>query len=246
MTGASSGIGEAFARRLASEGNDLTIVARRVELLERLATELCLDCGAAVEAEPADQSLEADISMVAQRTRDAQPLTMLVNNAGFSTAERFIEADLENQKRMICLHNLAALRLAHAALPGMIARGRGSIINLSSIASLIPAPYGAIYDATKAFLIPFSEGLGQELRGTGVQALCPGYTHTGFHAAIGVDRNVPEPFWLTPEQVVDASLAALEKGTVVCIPGRKQRLFVSLMFSLQRSLSYRLARFVER
>lgn len=248
VTGASSGIGEAFARRLASDGYDLVVVARRAELLEKLAGELSEAHGVAVEIEPADLGVEADVARVAQRVGDDGSLTMLVNNAGFSTAERFIDADLESQLRMACVHDLAALRLTHAALRGMIARGRGSVINVSSIAGLVPAPYNATYDATKGFLVLFSEGLHQELRGTGVrvQALCPGYTHTGFHAAIGVERNIPEGFWLSPEEVVDASLADLERGRVVCVPGMKQRLFVSFLLSLPRPLRYRLVRLVER
>ncbi len=248
VTGASSGIGEAFARRLAFEGYDLIIVARRVELLERLASELCRSCGVAVEVEPADLSVESDIARVAQRIAEVGPLAVLVNNAGFSTAEKFMEADLQSQLRMIYVHNLATIWLTHAALRGMISHGRGSIINVSSVAGLIPAPYNAAYDATKAFLVLFSEGLHQELRGTGVrvQALCPGYTHTGFHASIGVERKIPEPFWLTPEEVVDASLSALERGAVVCVPGKKQHLFVSLMLALPRPLRYRLIRLVER
>ncbi len=248
ITGASSGIGEAFARKLAAEGHDLIIVARRRELLARLADELAKEHGVRVEVEPADLSTDAGVERAAQRAREAEPLSLLVNNAGFSTAERFVEADLESQLRMMRVHNLAAVRLVHAALPGMISRGRGGIINVSSIAGLVPAPYNAIYDATKAFLVLFTEGLHQELRGTGVrvQALCPGYTHTGFHAAIGVDRKIPEPFWLTPEEVVEASLSALAKGTVVCIPGWKQRLFADFLLSLPRPLRYRLVRLVER
>jgi len=248
VTGASSGIGEAFARRLAADGYDLVVVARREELLRELADELSGAHGAAVEVEPADLSVEADVARVAQRIREDGSLAMLVNNAGFSTAEKFVDADLESQLRMAHVHNLAALSLTHAALQGMIARGRGSVINVSSIAGLVPAPYNAVYDATKGFLVLFSEGLHQELRGTGVrvQALCPGYTHTGFHAAIGVERNIPEGFWLNPEEVVDASLADLEKGRVVCVPGRKQRLFVSFLLSLPRPLRYRLVRLVER
>lgn len=248
VTGASSGIGEAFARRLASEGYDLVIVARRVELLEKLAGELCRSCGVAVEVEPADLSMEEDIARVAERIADLEPLAVLVNNAGFSTAEKFVEADLQSQLRMIYVHNLATLWLTHAALRGMIAQGRGSIINVSSIAGLIPAPYNAVYDATKAFLVLFSEGLHQELQGTGirVQALCPGYTRTGFHAAIGVERKIPEPFWLTPDEVVDASLSALERGDVLCIPGRVQRLLIYLLLSLPRRLRYPLIRLVER
>lgn len=248
ITGASSGIGEAFARRLAAEGHDLVIVARRVELLEKLAEELEGRHGVRVKVESADLSSEAGVERVVERVRETEPLSMLVNNAGFSTAARFVEADLESQLRMIRVHNLAAVRLVHAALPGMLACGRGSIINVSSMAGLVPAPYNAIYDATKAFLVLFSEGLYQELQGTGVrvQALCPGYTHTGFHAAIGVDRKIPEPFWLTPEEVVNASLSALEKGAVVCVPGWKQRLFASFLLSLPRPLRYRLVRLVER
>jgi hypothetical protein len=247
ITGASSGIGEAFARRLAADGYDLIIVARRVELLEKLAQELSRAHGVSAEVEAADLSVEGDVARVAERIKVTPRLAMLVNNAGFSTAERFIDADLESQLRMCYVHNMATLWLTHSAIKGMKARGEGSIINVSSIGGLIPAPYNATYDATKAFLVLFSEALQRELQGTGVkvQALCPGFTRTGFHEAIGVERDVPERFWQSPAEVVDASLADLAKGRVVCIPGKAQRLFISFLLSLPRSLRYRLVRLVE-
>jgi len=247
VTGASSGIGEAFARRLAAEGYDLIVVARRLELLEKLARELSGTHRVAVEVETADLSVEDNVARLAERIRGTETLAMLVNNAGFGSAERFINADLESQLRMAYVHNIATLWLTHAAVQGMIARGGGSIINVSSIGGLLPAPFNATYNATKGFLVLFSESLQQELRGTGVkvQALCPGFIHTGFHAAIGVERNVPERFWLSSEVVVDASLDDLARGRVVCIPGRMQRLIMSFMLSLPRSLRYRLTTLVE-
>jgi short-subunit dehydrogenase len=226
VTGASSGIGEAFARRLALEGWDLVLVARRGEVLERLAAELRDRHPTRVEVLVADLAADADVARVEQALRDDVRLELLVNNAGFGTQGRFHDLPAEPEVRMARLHVEAVLRLTHAALPGMVARGRGAVVNVSSGLGFVPAPYYATYGATKAFVNSFSEALAEELRGSGVsvQVLCPGFTRTEFQRRAGMDASrIPDFLWQSPEDVVAESLAALQRGTVVCVPGRLNR-----------------------
>jgi uncharacterized protein len=251
ITGASSGIGEAYARLLAPQGWDLVLVARRKELLFEIAQELSETFGVTVSVEPADLAREEDVDRLVERIVSDDTLEMLINNAGFSSAEKSVDLDLETQLGMIRVHDIATLRLTLAALPGMRARGSGTIINVASLAGLLPTPYNATYNATKSFLVGLTEGLHQELaakgiRGIRLQALCPGYTRSGFHEAAGATREVPEGAWMSSEEVAAESLSALEKGTVVFIPGVKNRLMVGFMLTLPRALRYRLARLVER
>jgi uncharacterized protein len=224
VTGASSGIGEAFARRLASRGTDLVVVARRQERLESLAGELGDRHAVEVEVLPADLADAGERGRVEDRLRqDARPVDLLVNNAGFGTSGRFADLPVEREDEQIRLNVLALTRLTHAALPGMIARGRGAILNVSSVTAFTPVPNNATYAATKAFVSSFSEALHQETRGTGVtvHAVCPGFTRSEFHetAQWGDDRKVPSFLWLSAERVVDDALAATEKGRAVSVPG---------------------------
>jgi short-subunit dehydrogenase len=226
VTGASSGIGEAFARRLAREGYDLALVARRGDQLERLAKELEARHPARVEVIAADLCEEAGLARVEQVLRDDPRLELLVNNAGVGTQGRFHELPVGPEVGMARLHVEALLRLTHAALPPMVERGRGAVINVSSGLGFVPAPYYATYGATKAFVNSFTEALAEELRGTGVsmQVLCPGFTRTEFQERAGMDTGaIPGFLWQTAEQVADESLAALRRGTVVCVPGRLNR-----------------------
>jgi uncharacterized protein len=226
VTGASSGIGEAFARRLAREGWQLLLVARRGDVLERLAKELEARHPMRAEVLVADLSEDAGIGRVEQALRDDKQLELLVNNAGYGTQGRFHELPVGPEARMARLHVEALLRLTHAGLAGMVARGRGAVINVSSGLGFVPAPYYATYGATKAFVNSFSEALAEELRGTGVaiQTLCPGFTRTGFQRNAGMDASrIPSFLWQEADEVVEASLAALRHGTVVCVPGRLNR-----------------------
>lgn len=251
ITGASSGIGEEFARRLARDGCDLVLVARRRRLLEDLAVELNRDFGVAVEVRQADLGKEEDVDGLVEFIEGSDSVAMLINNAGFSTAELSIDAPLESSLDMIEVHDTASLRLLHAALPGMRARGRGTIINVASVAGMLPTPFNATYNATKSFLVALTEGLHQELalkgvKGIRLQALCPGMTRSGFHAAAGVTRHVPKRMWMTSREVVEESLAALEKGTVVFIPGARNRVMTAFALALPRPVRYRVVRIVER
>ncbi len=166
-------------------------------------------------------------------------LELLVNNAGFGTTGPFATLDPDREEAEIRLNVIALVRLTRAALPGMIARGRGAIINVSSLAAFVPGPYDAAYGATKAFVNSFTEALHEEIRDTGVrvQALCPGFTHTEFQQRAGIDvSRLPAWVWMTPEAVVDASLSALQRGQVVCVPGLVNRLLAMLIGATPRRL----------
>jgi hypothetical protein len=234
ITGASSGIGAAFARRLASEGYGLVLVARRDARLRSLAGELEREFRIHAGVFPADLSDAVQVKRLETRISGIQELEILVNNAGFGVPGEFAEIEAGQSAEMIQVHVVAAVRLCRAALPGMISRGRGMIINVSSIAAFMAGPKNVTYSATKAYLNLFSEGLRDELEGTGVriQALCPGLTHTEFHDRPGYEdykKKIPEFLWMTAEEVVGESLDSLEKNRALCIPGFKNRLIVLLI-----------------
>ena len=225
VTGASAGLGAAFARALAARGCDLVLVARRVERLERLAAELRLAHGAAVEVLPADLADPDGLARVETRIRELEGLEYLVNNAGFGVRGYFVTSDIDRHSTMVRVHILATLRLTYAALPGMLSRKRGWIINVSSLGAFMKMPGNVNYNATKAYLNTFSEGLASELDGTGVkvQALCPGFTITEFHdtpeyAKVNARERIPRFFWDSAKRVVEASLRRLPHGPVVYVP----------------------------
>jgi len=234
ITGASSGIGAEFARQLAAQHYDLILVARREERLRALAAELARAHSIRVEVLVADLSNLADIERVAARIAELETLELLINSAGFGVPGRFAEAEAAKQVAMLEVHVVASTRLSRAALPGMIARGRGLIINVSSLAAFFPMPGSVTYCSTKAYLNTFSKALQAELRGTGVQvqALCPGFTYTEFHDTpefANFSRSmIPKPFWMKAETVVAASLEAARRGRVICIPGFQYRLIALL------------------
>ncbi|MGH0034071.1 MAG: SDR family NAD(P)-dependent oxidoreductase [Myxococcota bacterium] len=222
VTGASAGIGQTFAEHLAKDGYDLVLVARRRDRLEVLAKRLREEHRADVEVVVADLIDAEDLRTVEERAAAAPGLDLLVNNAGFGTAGPFAEADADAEAREIRLNVLALTRLTRAALPPMIQRGRGAIVNVSSMAGFGPAPYNATYAATKAFVNSFSEAIAEEVRGRGVvvQALCPGFTRTEFQSVAGVDvSGIPDFAWMEPAAVVEASLSALRSRDVICVPG---------------------------
>mgnify|MGYP001452992323 CR=1 FL=1 len=232
ITGASSGIGAAFAHALAARGMGLLLTARRADRLEALAAELRTTYGVQVALIPADLSERADLEHVAEHAAAHAQISILVNNAGFGVAGAFPEADPPAQLAMIAVHAAAPVRLARAVLPGMIARGRGAVINVSSIAAFVTQGGSALYSASKLFLNGISQNLNAELRGSGVevQALCPGFTLTEFHAAVrggsGQRPPIPEKLWMTSEQIVEASLKALGTGRVIVVPGAYYRWIV--------------------
>jgi len=249
VTGASSGIGEVYARRLADRGYDLILVARRKERLSQLAAEIEKTHGVSAEVLEADLADEEGLKRVEERIGGDGKLEFLVNNAGFGTRGLFFRADGEGQDRMHRLHVVATERLCHAALPGMVSRGKGSVVNVSSVAAFGQSPGNASYCATKAWMNSFTEGLFLDLAAIGspvrVQALCPGYTVTEFHDATGIGRDhVPAGWWMSAEDVVDASLRGLARGKLFVVPGWRYRFYVVLLNALPgsvvRSLALRL------
>jgi uncharacterized protein len=255
VTGASSGIGEVYAQRLAAQGYDLLLVARRKDRLEQLARTLAEKHGVRAEAFPADLCDPQGLKTLEDRLAAANDLTLLVNNAGFGIRGLFQESDLERQEEMHRLHIIATLRLTHAALVGMTARGRGAIVNVSSVAAFSQSPWNTTYSATKTWMNSFTEALAVELRTLGspvkLQALCPGFTVTEFHDVMGVSRTiVPEGWWLTSEHVVDDSLRGLEHDTLIVIPGWRYKVYVFLLAFIpgfvQRGLTVAFARRVRR
>lgn len=222
VTGASSGIGAVFARRLAARGYDIIAHGRREEMLRFLCGELRERYNVRAEFIIAELSDQAQLASLERTIRDTSDLAFLVNNAGHGTVLRFHEEPVQSQDGMVRTHVNATVRLTHAALPAMLSRGSGTIVNVSSVAGFLISPGSAIYCATKAFLNSFSESLHLELRGTGVrvQALCPGFTTSDFHKRLGYDTTQPSfRRFMSAERVVDTSFKALERGTVVCIPG---------------------------
>jgi len=244
VTGASAGIGAAFARALARDGWDLLLVARRRERLEDLAKELGGKHDAEVEIVDADLTDLERLRGVESLLEQSQRLELLVNNAGIGDFHPFQESDREREDAEIRLNVLATVRLAHAALPGMVERGRGALINVSSTAGFAPCPRFATYGGTKAFLNSFTEALHEELRGSGVQvqALCPGLTHTEIFERAKVDASgLPEFFWMEAEDVVAESLAALPRGDVICVPGLANRALSTITRALPHAASSRIA-----
>jgi short-subunit dehydrogenase len=229
VTGASSGIGRVFARRLACDGSDLILVGRREERLTELSRQIEKD-GASAEVIVADLGTPHGLAAVEGRAA-AGDLTMLINNAGFQTYVPFVELDPERAEAQISVHVTAIVRLSRAALPGMIARRSGAIVNVSSMLAFSAGmdqpflPKRATYAATKAFVNAFTETLASELVGTGVkvQALCPAVVRTEFHDVDGKPVLRPNVPIMEPEDVVEASLAALALGDVICSPALTDR-----------------------
>jgi short-subunit dehydrogenase len=232
VTGASSGIGQCFAMRLAARGHDLILVARREDRLRQLAEELGAQYGVAVEVLAADLTNADDLERVAQRIAQMGALEILVNNAGFGISGPFAESDIERQVDMVELHAIASIRLLRAALPGMLAHQHGGIINVSSNAAFFALPQNANYSATKAYLNVFTESLHYELVGAGVrvQALCPGFTYSEFHDQANNMRReqIPGFLWMHAEPVVEQSLEALARGQVIFSPGWQNKLIALL------------------
>ena len=249
ITGASSGIGAAFARRLARDGYRLILHGRREGLLRSLAEELARGHGIRSDVVLADLRGPDGIRVLEERIGATPDLSLLVNNAGYSTLKYFHEEPIEGQEALIRVHVLAPVRLTHAAIPVLRARGGGAIINVSSVAGFLIAPGSATYCATKAYLINFTETLHLELQGSGIrmQALCPGFTLTDFHTKLGYDtsRKALKKF-MSAEEVVEQSLNDLRRGKVVSVPGLRYRVAAVAPRFIPRRLFYRLVDAVRR
>ena len=219
ITGASAGIGRVFAQRLARDGYDLVIVARRRELLDELASELNQRYGAQAEVLKADLSSREGVLAVEHRIEKGPFIELLVNNAGFGGGGPFVQADMDHVERMLLVNVVASTRLTHAALPRMIEGGRGTVINVSSNASFIGLRGHAGYGGTKAYLNLFTEALAVELAGTGVrvQSVCPPNTINERMTRANEREISPYRLMLT-EDLVHGSLAGLGLGEVICAP----------------------------
>ncbi|MBJ8348975.1 SDR family oxidoreductase [Antrihabitans sp. YC2-6] len=219
VTGPTSGLGSGFANKLGSLGYDLVLVARDAERLDALAEDLDRRYGAQSEIIAVDLATEAGRDAVAQRLEKG--VQFLVNNAGFGLSGEFWSIDPADLQAQLDVNVTAVMQLTRAALPPMIAAAKGKIINVASVAGLVPGR-GSTYSASKSYVVAFTEGLAGGLAGTGVriQALCPGFVHTEFHERAGLEmENLPKMMWLDVDQVVTTSLHDLESGKVLCIPG---------------------------
>lgn len=236
ITGASAGLGLEFAWQLATARHDVVLVARDQERLERLAGQLNAAAGVRAEVLPADLSVRADVERVAERLRAAErPVGLLVNNAGFGVGERFVGGDLASHETGLEVMVRALMVLTHAAVTAMVERGRGAILNVSSIAALTT---GGTYSADKAWVRVFTEALAVELKGTGVTAtaLCPGLVHTEFHDRAGLDYTaMPELAWLNAEHVVAVALADVRRGAVISTPSLRYAVATEVMRLLPRA-----------
>ncbi len=229
ITGATAGIGAAFARRLAKDGRDLVLVARDSGRLAAAAAELGKKYGVQVETLSADLATDAGITAVEDRLRDDdRPVDILINNAGFGNKGAFLAVPVEQELDMLKVHVEAVLRTTTAALPGMRARGLGGIINVASVAAFLPR---GTYGATKAWVVSFTQGIARDLGGSGVRllALCPGFTRTEFHERAGMGTsNIPGWSWLSAERVVDEALRDLARGRSLSVPGKRYKAIVAV------------------
>jgi short-subunit dehydrogenase len=236
VTGASSGIGAEFARQLAGRGYNLVITARRKDRLDSLAKEITHARGVEVEVVEADLGAPEGVAAVEARIQRGD-IALLVNNAGFPTSGHFVALPVERELMEIDVNVRALVQLAHAALGPMKARGRGTIINLGSTGSYVPVPYMAVYGATKAFILSFSEALHEEAReyGVTVTCLCPGGTSTEFQEVAGFDTaRLPRAAFVGPEPVVRAALNGARAGSAIVVPGMANKATANLPRLLPR------------
>jgi short-subunit dehydrogenase len=228
ITGASSGLGAEFANQLAARGYDLILVARREERLRQLGDLLLSKYSIEITQLTADLSLIADIEKVNNFISLTSNIELLINNAGFGTVGRFSRVEPDKELAMMHVHMVAPVMFCRAILPGMFSRNSGAIINVSSLAGILPIR-SVLYGTSKAFLVSFSEALQDELRESEIriQALCPGFFYSEFHDTNEYTKfsrsSIPKFLWMTSEFVVRESLESLNKRTVICIPGKLYR-----------------------
>lgn len=220
ITGASSGIGAIYADRLARRGYDLILVARNTERLQEAASRIADTTGRSVNVVTADLSDSDDLFRVERILRDNAAITMLVNNAGFGDVSPLLRSDVDRMELMVDLNVTALMRLSYAAAPGFVARGAGTIINISSIVAIGPEILNGVYGGTKAFVLAFTQSLHHELAEAGVrvQVVLPGGTATEFWGIAGYGEYANSPKTMDAQTMVDAALRGLDVGEVVTIP----------------------------
>lgn len=243
VTGATAGIGNAFARRLAGEGHGLVLVARDAVRLDEVGKELRERHRVDVEALAADLGDRGQLERVSERLRDrTRPIDILVSNAGFGVNAPFLSGDLAQEERMLDVMVRAVLVLTRAVAPGMVARGRGAIVTVSSVAGFLP---GGTYSAAKAWATAFTASLAGELAGTGVTAtaLCPGFVRTEFHRRAGMDMSyLPDWAWLDADRLVAECLADVRRGRAISVPSLRYKVAVALLRHTPLRFSEALAR----
>ena len=219
ITGASDGIGAVYADRLARRGHNLILVARRADKLAALADQLRRDTGVAIDVIAADLANPEDLARVETRLRDDDAITGLINNAGIAGETSFIEADPAHLSGMIDLNIVAVTRLSAAIAPRLAAKGTGAIVNITSVTALMPDGFTAVYPASKAYVLAFTEALQVELgtKGVRVQAVVPGITRTAIWDEAQL-ANIPAEMVMDVNDMVDAALAGFDQGETVTIP----------------------------
>jgi short-subunit dehydrogenase len=244
ITGATSGIGAAYARILAADGYKLIITGRREEKIKAFADELSQTYGCKVDVFLVELSSAQQVDDFIHMIKN-QDIHLLVNNAGFGTTKLFHREPFDIYEKMIAAHIVAHIKIIYAILPKMIEKGSGVLINVSSAGAFLPSPKTVTYSGTKAFLVAFTESLHMELEGTGVQVqvVCPGLTRTDMHVRLGITEEYTHdwgPFrWISPQEVVACSLRCLKKKKVLCFPGRLNRMQVFLRHLVPEALYYR-------
>lgn len=246
ITGATSGIGKAYAEYFAAHGYDLLITGRRREVIHHVATEIMANYGVNVDIVIADLCKNEDISLLLQVIGKRKNIGALINNAGYGIDCKFSDDELDHQMEMLKVHVNAPLMLIHKVLPAMMEQNSGIIINVSSLAAYLPTPSNTMYTSTKSFLKNFTESLHMDVSNYGiqVQCLCPGFTNSDFHRNHSHPEHgmKPDSFqWMDPSTVVEYSMNCLNKGQVVCIPGNMNRIMSILAVLVPRNLYYLVA-----
>jgi short-subunit dehydrogenase len=243
ITGASSGLGLVFAVKLAERGHDVVLVARRRERLVEVAERIKSRFGVDAEVQVADLAERDAVSRLESRIADDPSVSMLINNAGFGGYKPFVSLDPAVADELIDVNIRALTRLTRAALPGMVQRGSGVILNVASLLGLSgpippnPLPYRATYAAAKAYVIAFTQALAGELQGAGVRltVVLPGRVATEFFTVQGMDMNQMPPM-MSPEDLVEGALAGLDRGEVVCVPALEDETLIQHLAETQATI----------
>jgi len=242
VTGATSGIGRAYAICFAKKGYDLIITGRRMDKLNILAHELREACGICVRTIKAELSDDQDTGKLIKSIENHNNIFVLINNAGFGSGVEFSKNNLEDHMRMLQVHVVVSVKLVYAVLPQMISRKEGTIINVSSLGAYMPAPGSSMYSATKLFLKSFTESLYMEVHqhGIKVQCICPGFTHTEFHErrVAGKVLKAGNLMWMDADMVVKKSIQSLNHNSIICVPGILNKMLVWVALLIPRRLYY--------